>query len=141
MSFLNKTIFCVSGHAEHCFLCGIIQSNMLNIYHSPAHFFLSFHLSLPTQHQLQRLSQLQKSLVLCNFPLPDVVFSTGTMPYHWAFYFQSSEGSCILLWHLVWFYVKGAYCLARAKSCCPHVAYNGLLVIWLGGCCLTFEQQ
>ena len=41
----------------------VIHSYMLNVYHSPAHFFLSFCLSLPALHLLQRMSQLQQSLV------------------------------------------------------------------------------
>ena len=41
---------------------------MLNVYHSPAHLFLSFHLSLPAQHHLQRLSQLQQSPFPLYFP-------------------------------------------------------------------------
>ena len=50
MSFLGETTFCANGHAQLWQLCNIIQSDMLNVYHSPADLFLSFHLSLPAWH-------------------------------------------------------------------------------------------
>ena len=37
------------------------------------------------------LSQLQKSPVPLQFPLPDVVIATDAMPTHWAIYFQGSR--------------------------------------------------
>ena len=49
---------------------------------------LSFCLSLPALHQLQRLSQLWQSPVPLQFPLPDVVISTISIPHHWTFYIQ-----------------------------------------------------
>ena len=47
MSFLGKTTLCASGHAQLYWLCYVIQSDMLNVYHSPGHLFLLFQLSLP----------------------------------------------------------------------------------------------
>ena len=47
MSFLGKAIFCANGLAQLCQLCSVIQSSMLNVYHSSVHFcFISF-----IQHQ------------------------------------------------------------------------------------------
>ena len=63
------------------------QSDMLNVYHSPAHFFVSSPLSFPVQHQLQRMSQLLQSLVPLQFPLLDVAIAIDATSYHWTFYF------------------------------------------------------
>ena len=40
MSFLGKTTFWANLHAQHCWLCHVIYSDMLNMYHSPAQLFL-----------------------------------------------------------------------------------------------------
>ena len=56
MSFLGKITFCGNGHAQLCQLCHVIQGDILNAYHSPAHAFYSFQLSLPAQHQLKSMS-------------------------------------------------------------------------------------
>ena len=90
MSFLSKTAFCANGHAHLCQLCLVVQSDMLNVYHCPANFFLSFCLFLPSLCQLQKLSLLWQSPVPLQFPLPDVVITTNTMPHNWAFYIQGS---------------------------------------------------
>ena len=42
MSFLGKPTFCADGHAQLCWLCHVIQSDMLKVYYSLAHFFLFF---------------------------------------------------------------------------------------------------
>ena len=52
MSFLGKTSFCASGNAQLHHLCHVIQSDMLNVYHSQPHLFCSFHLSFPPFCQL-----------------------------------------------------------------------------------------
>ena len=44
--------------------------------------FSFLHLSLAAQ----QLSHLQQCLLPLQFPLPDVVTTTDTMPFHWAFY-------------------------------------------------------
>ena len=80
MAFLSKTIFCVKGHANHCWFCHVIQSDMLNVYHSTANKFLSYQPSPPVLHQLWRLSQLQQSLVPLQFPLPDMVITRDAIP-------------------------------------------------------------
>ena len=82
--------FCVNEHAQLDRLCHIIQSNMLNVYHSPAHLFFSFYLSLPTQCWLQRLSQLWQYPVPLQLPLPGVNITIDTTPNHWTFCFCSS---------------------------------------------------
>ena len=61
----------------------MIQSDMLNVYPSPTHLFLSFCLSLPTLHPLKRLSQLWQRLFPMHFPLPDGVIPINAMPHHW----------------------------------------------------------
>ena len=58
MSFVGRTTFCANGPVQICQLCCVMQSEMLNVYHSPTHLFLSFHLSHSALHQLQGLSQL-----------------------------------------------------------------------------------
>ena len=100
LSFLCKTTFCANGHAQLCLLCHVIQRNTLNVYHSPAHLFLSFSLCIPAQCQLWRLSQMHQSPVPLEFVLPDVVITTDASPNHWAFYFQVSRFplSCSVTW-------------------------------------------
>ena len=83
-------LFCANGHAQHYQLYYVIQDNMLNVYHFPADFFLSCHLSISAQHQVKSLSQLWKSPVSLQFPLCDVVIATNAMPNHCVFYFQGS---------------------------------------------------
>ena len=72
------------------YLYCVIQSDMLNVYHSPTHLFSQVHFSLSSLHQLEWLSHLQQSPVPFQFPLPDVVIDTNAMPTHWAFYFHGS---------------------------------------------------
>ena len=62
-----------------------------NVDQCPVHLILYFHLSFPAQHQLQRLSQLQRIPVPLWFPVPDVVTATDATPSQWAFYFQGSR--------------------------------------------------
>ena len=88
MSFFDKSTFCVNGHAQCFKLYHVLQSDMLNVYHSPVHFFLSFHLTLPVQCQPLKRSHLQQSPTAFQFHLSDVVISTDAMLYHWAFYCQ-----------------------------------------------------
>ena len=83
MPFLGKANFCTSGHSQLWYLCHVIQSDMLHVYHSPAHLCSHVHFSISSLHQLEWLTHLQ-------FPLPDVVIGTDAMPTHWAFYFQGS---------------------------------------------------
>ena len=90
MSFLGKANFCTNGHSQLCYLCHVIQSDMLHVYHSPNHLFSWVHFSLSSLHQLEWLSQLQQSPVPLQFPLPDLVIATDAMPNHQAFYFQGS---------------------------------------------------
>ena len=68
--------------------CVISFSDKLNVYHSPAHLHLSFHLSLPVQCQLQRLSELLQTPVPLWFPLPNVVITNDATSNHWAFIFR-----------------------------------------------------
>ena len=88
MSFLGKTMFCGNGHVQLHWLCHVIRSDMLNVYHSPAHLILSFHLSLSLQCQLQRLSQLLQSLAPLQFPFPLVVSNTDANPIIGPFIFR-----------------------------------------------------
>ena len=90
MSFLGKANFCTNGHSQLWHLCCVIQSDMLNVYHSPTHLFSQVHFSLSSLHQLEQLSHLQQSPVPLQFPLPDVVIATDAMLTHWAFYFKGS---------------------------------------------------
>ena len=77
MFFSGKTAFCASGHMQLFQLCHVFQSDMLNVYHLPTHFF--FCLSHPDMHQLKRLSELRQSLVHLQFPLADVIIPTDAM--------------------------------------------------------------
>ena len=81
MSFLGKTTFWASGHAQLCWLCYGIQSDILNVYHCPTDLFLSFCLPPPILCQLQRLSYWQQSQVSLWFPLPGVVIATNVLPH------------------------------------------------------------
>ena len=89
MSFLGKANFCINGHSQLWYLCRVIQSDMLSIYHSPTQLFSHVHFS-PSLHQLEWLATLQQSPVPLQFLLPDVVIATDATPTHWAFYFQGS---------------------------------------------------
>ena len=126
---LSKTTFCAKWHEQLHLLCHVIQSEILNVYYSSPHLFCSFHLSLPALHQLWRLSQLQKIPVLLWFFLPHVDITTDAMLSHWAFYFHGSGVplSCCHTWPVSFRQV--AYCLTRTLGCCPHSAWNGLLVV------------
>ena len=61
MSCLSKTNICTCGHAQLCWLCHIIQSDIFNVYQSPAPLFYSFYLSFSALCQHKRPSQLQQS--------------------------------------------------------------------------------
>ena len=80
MSFLGKSNFCTNGHSQLQRLCYVGQSDMLTVYHSPAHLFPLVQLSLSSLCQLEWLSHLQQSPVPLQFPLPDVVIATDAMP-------------------------------------------------------------
>ena len=90
MSFLGKANFCTNGHSQLWYLCHVIQSDMLSVYHSPKQLFLHVHFSLSSLHLLEWLAKLQQSPVPLQFPLPDVVIATDAIPTHWSFYFQGS---------------------------------------------------
>ena len=90
MSFLGKANFCTNGHSQLWFLCCVIQSDMLHVYHSSTHLFSHVHFSLSSLHQLKQLAHLQQSPIPFQFPLPGVIIATVAMPTHWAFYFQGS---------------------------------------------------
>ena len=88
MSFLGKANICTNGHSQLQHLCHVIPNDMLHVYYSPTHLFSPVHFSPSLLCQLEWLSQLQQSLVSLQFPLPDVVIATDTMPTHWAFIFR-----------------------------------------------------
>ena len=90
MSFLGKAKFCTNGQSKLHHLCCVIQSDMLNVYHSPTQLFSDVHFSFSSLHQLEQLAKLQQSPVPLQFPLPDVVIATDATPTHGAFYFQGS---------------------------------------------------
>ena len=90
MSFLGKANFCTSGHSQLFHLCRVIQSDMLNIYHSHMQLFSRVHFSISSLCQLEWLANLQQSPIPFQFPLPDVVIVTDATFTHWAFYFQGS---------------------------------------------------
>ena len=91
MSFFSKTTFHANGQAQLIWLYHVIHSDMLRLYDSPTHLFLSFLLSLLAFIKLQRMSQLQQCLLPVQFPFPDVVIATDAMSHHWAFYILGSE--------------------------------------------------
>ena len=64
---------------------------MLNVYDFPAHLFSFLQFLSLAQYQLQRLSQLEQSPVLLQFPLTDAVIAIDATPTYWALYFQSSS--------------------------------------------------
>ena len=59
----------------------------IECFHSLAYIFCFFHLSFSALHQLQRLSQLQQSLLPLWFCFPQMVVTTDSIPSCWAFYF------------------------------------------------------
>ena len=125
ISFLGKANFCTNGHSQMQYLCCVIQSDMLHVYHSPTHLFLCVHF-LSTLHQLEHLAYLQQSPVPLQFPLPDVVIATDAMPNHWAFYFQRS-GLPLL--------VSGSW---LGSLCKAHIALHELQAIMMMLCRMAF---
>ena len=117
MSFLGKDNFCANGHSQLWRLCCVIQSDMLTIYHSPAHLFSPLHFSFSALHQLEQLSYLQQNPVPLQFALFDVVIATDATPAHWDFYFQ---GSGLLL------LVSGSW---LGFICRAHIAFQELQTI------------
>ena len=93
---MGKATFCANGHAQLCQLCHVKQSDVLNVYHSQAHLFLSFHLSVPVWYQLWRLSQLQQSSVTLEFPLPSMIIITDATPSYLGLLFLGFWVSFIL---------------------------------------------
>ena len=88
--FLSKTNFCANGHWQLCQLCHVIDGDMLNVFHSPAHLFCCFYFPLLALHRLQKLSQLQWSSFPPWFPFPDVLITTDATTDHWDFCCQGS---------------------------------------------------
>ena len=91
---------------------------MLTVYHSPAHLFSPVHFSFSALHQLEWLSHLQQSPVPLQFPLPDVVIAAGTMPTHWAFYFQGLSFPLL---------VSGSWSGYILRLIFPHESFRPLL--------------
>ena len=112
MSFLGKTTFCAIGHAQVCQFCHVIQSGMLNVYHSPTHLF-PISAFLVTFCIGFRGCLNCGSLVPFQFPFLDVVIATDATP---QLLFCSVFRGSHTLWHLVWLFVQGAYCLARTQG-------------------------
>ena len=127
MSFLGKANFCTNGQSQLQYLCHVIQSDILCVYHSPTQLFLCVHFSLPSLCQQEWLAHLQQSLVPLQFPLPDVVIATDAMPTHWAFYFQ---GSGLLL------LVTGSW---SGSSCRAHIALQELQAVAMMLCRMAFH--
>ena len=61
ISSLGKTTFCANGHAQLCQLCHVIQSDMLDVCHSSAHLFCSFHFPSSTKSALETVSVATES--------------------------------------------------------------------------------
>ena len=62
---------------------------MLNVYHSFAHLLCSCHFTFLCCINLRDCLSCNRVQVL-QFPLPNMVITTGATPYHWAFYFKGS---------------------------------------------------
>ena len=86
MSFLGKTTFCANGHAQFYHLCCVIQSVMLNVYHSPAHLF--FHFTFLFKHCI-RLGNSLCRIVFSPFVLASssCVYHNRCYTIHWDFIF------------------------------------------------------
>ena len=67
MSFLGKANFCTNGDSQLQHLCRVIESDMLNVYHSPTQLFLCVNFSLSSLCQLGQLAKLQHSPVPLQF--------------------------------------------------------------------------
>ena len=53
MSFLGKVNFCANDHSQLQQWCCVIESDMLNVYHSPGHLLSSFHFLVSALYQLR----------------------------------------------------------------------------------------
>ena len=114
VSFLGKTNFCASGDAQLCLFCSVIQCDMFNVYHSPAHLFCSFCIFFPVLHQLQRLSQSQQSGFLA--------VSTSWCGYCCKCYFWSLG----IIFSLVWV----TFILYWTWSTSMHTGTSDFLFVW-----------
>ena len=81
--WVRSTFFFANSHAQLCHLHCVIESDMLNDYHSMAHLICSFDLSLWAQCQLWSSSQLHHHTVPLRFPLNDVIITTDATCKHW----------------------------------------------------------
>ena len=93
--------------------------DMVNICHYPTHLYFLL-LFLPSYASAPEAVSVVTEWSPLQFPLPDVVITSDAMPHHWAFFYSGFRSSCFMLWHLVWFYVQGAYCFAKAPGCGTH---------------------
>ena len=88
MSFLGKANFCTNGHSKLQYLCCVIQTDMLHVYHCPTQLFSCVHFFRSSLCQLEWLAHLQQSPVPLQFPLPDVLIATDANPLIWPFIFR-----------------------------------------------------
>ena len=83
-----QTNFCANGHLQLEQLCHVIQRDMLNVYHSPAHFiFVSFTF---LSHFVSLTETVSAATESSSYALPVVVVAPYATPTHWAFYFQGA---------------------------------------------------
>ena len=122
MSFLGKTAFCAYGHAQLFQLGCVIQCDVLNVYHSPAHLFVYF--TFLFQHSTSFRDCLNCSIVqsLCNF-----LFLMWVLLHPFIGPFVFSVLGFFIMWsNQVRFYAKGSYYLVRTPGCCTDAAQNSL---------------
>ena len=129
MSYLGKTTYFVNGYAQLCQLCFVIQSDMLNVYHSPAHIHSFFS---PFSSNIK--SALETVAVEAS---PFAISSTQCGYYYrWytqllGFHFQGSGFPYpVVKPGLVRFYAQGSYFLARTPGC--HIILHNM-VFWSPG--------
>ena len=127
VSSLGKAYFCASGHSLLQQWCCVIQSDMLNVSHSPVHLFSFFHFLDSVLCQLQRLSHLQQSQVPFQLSLPDVVIATDVTPTHWTFCFRS-PGLAL--------FMSGSW---LGSMCRVHIAIQEFQAVVLMLCRLAFQ--
>ena len=89
MSFLVKTNFCASGHAQLFQFCHVIQVTCRLCY-SLLNLFFSFHLSFLSSLSTQKFVSAMTGSNFLAISSIYVVIATDAMPNCWHFYFQGS---------------------------------------------------
>ena len=81
---IGQDPFLCHGYMQFCQLCLVIQSDMLNLFHSPDHLLFFFPFFFSTQTWTSETVSVTVESDSLQFPLPDVVITTDARTIHRA---------------------------------------------------------